>query len=154
MVQPVVPVTPQGGAIMPAELVRQNIATVLAQCPDLISYDPTTDEGEMLSLRCAVDPGVEQQKRDGYRGTVVNWGVSAYECKGDRDGEIVTVPSIALVMESGDIVRLTGWPGIKAWAALVRAAGKERCQLGMRVVIKRRASSTAGRSYWTVLPDA
>lgn len=144
----------KGEVILPAEVVRQNLATVLSQRPDLMSYDPTTDEGEMIGLRIAVEPGVPAQQRDGWRGTVVHWGISAQEIADEKTGELVTLPSLLLIPEGGEPVRLYGWPAIKSWAAIVKALGSDRCQLGVKVRVKRQPSSTAGRSYWTVLPDA
>lgn len=143
-----------GNVRLPAEVVRENIATVLRQQPDLVSYDPTTDEGEMLSYRLAVDPGVPAQLRDGWRGTVVHWGISAQEVPDREKGTSDTVPSLALLTEEGQLCRLFGWPAISSWAQLLKAIGKERCQLGIKVRIKRQPSNTAGRSYWIVLPDA
>jgi hypothetical protein len=139
---------------LPAEVVRENIRTVLQQQPDLVSYDPSTDDGELLSLRCAVDPGVPATARDGWRNTVVHWGVAAYEVADEKTAEVLLLPSLALIAEDGDLVRLTGWPAIKSWSRIVQALGRERCQLGVKIKVVRRASGTAGRSYWLVLPDA
>ena len=144
----------KGEVILPAEVVRQNIATVLSQRPDLMSYDPTTDEGEMIGLRIAVEPGVPAQQRDGWRWTVVHWGISAQEIADEKTGEVVTLPSLLLIAEGGEPCRLYGWPAIKSWALILKALGLDRCQLGVKVRVKRQPSSTAGRSYWTVLPDA
>lgn len=149
-----VPIGPSGGAIEPAELVKQNITTVVSQFPDIISYDPTTDRGEMLSVTVAVDPGIPALQRDGWRGTITEWGIAPWEVKGNKEGEIVTVPSLVLIGSEGDVIRLTGWPAIRSWSQIVKVMGKERCQLGVSVVVKRRPSGTAGRSYWIVVPDA
>lgn len=149
-----IPKTGEQQIALPAEVVRENIQTVLRQMPDLVSYDPTTDHGELLSIKMAVDPGIPAQQRDGWSGTVVEWGISSYDVTDPGTGEMVTLPSLALLTDRGELVRLTGWPAIRSWAAIVRAAGRERCQLGMAVVVKRRPSGTAGRSYWVVVPDA
>lgn len=150
---PVVP-RPAQQTMLPAEVVRDNVSTVLRQRPDLISYDPTTDEGEMIGLICQVAPGVPATQRDGWRGTVCHWGLSAQEVTDKDTGEVSVLPSIYLHPEDGEGVRLYGWPAVKAWAAIVKALGVERCQLGVKVRVKRQPSGTAGRSYWVVLPDA
>lgn len=142
------------GVMLPAEVVRDNVRTALQQQPNLISYDPTTEEGELVSLRCAVDPGIPAQQRDGWRGTVVQWGISAYDVNDEQRGEIVTLPSLALISSERELIRLTGWPAIKSFGQIVRHLGIERCRRGVPIVVKRRASGTAGRSYWIVLPDA
>lgn len=149
-----VPKTGEQSVALPAEVVRENVQTVLRNMPDLVSVDPTTDRGELLALKLAVDPGIPAQQRDGWSGCVVEWSINAREAKGDREGEIVTLPSLALLSDKGEVVVLYGWPAIRSWAAILQNAGKERCQLGMPVVVKRRPSGTAGRSYWTVVPDA
>jgi hypothetical protein len=136
-----------------ADLVRANLATVLSQLPDLVSYDPTTDEGEMVSLKCAVDPGCPATEKNNWTGTVVHWGIAPWEGADPKTGELSTVPSILLVADDGRSCRPTGWPAIKAFAAILRHMGKERCQLGVQVRVVRRASSIPGRSYWSIIPD-
>lgn len=150
------PIIPRGGyqqVALPGEVVRSNIETVLRQIPDMVSYDPTTDRGEMLSLKLAVDPGIPAQQKDGWSGTVVEWGITASEITDQQSGEVVTLPSLALMDDKGYVVRLYGWPAIKSWASIIGHMGKERCQLGVAVVVKRRPSGVPGRSYWVVIPD-
>lgn len=141
-----------GQVVLPAEVIRENVRSVIAKMPDLVSYDPTDSASEALMLRCAVDPGIQGQKRDGWTATVCQWSVQAYDVNDEKTGEIVTLPSLCLISETGEMCRLTGWPAIKSWANLLRAAGAERCSLGIKIVVKRRPSGTAGRSYWLVLP--
>lgn len=139
---------------LPAEVVRDNVATVLRQHPGLVSYDPTTDEGEIVGLRCAVDPGVPAAQRDGWRGTVCHWGLSAQEVTDQKTGEVHVLPSLLLIPEEGEACRLYGWSAAKTWAKIVETLGVERCQLGVKIRVKRHPSGTAGKSYWVVLPDA
>lgn len=141
-----------GQVVLPAEVIRENIRSVISKMPDLISFDPSDSAAEGLMLRCAVDPGIEAQKRDGWTATVNQWSVQAYDVEDEKSGEVVTLPSLCLIAEDGTLCRLTGWPAIKSWANLLRAAGAERCSLGVRIVVRRRPSGTAGRSYWLVLP--
>lgn len=143
----------QGGeVVLPAEVVRENVRSVISKMPDLISFDPTDEANESLMLRCAVDPGVERGKVNGWVGTVVQWHVGTQEVPDEKTGEVATLPSLCLISDSGELVRTYGWPAIRAWARLLQAAGAERCALGITVRVSKRPSSTAGRSYWIVLP--
>jgi hypothetical protein len=147
-----VPFTDGQRAIESAEVVRQNIATVLTQQPDLVSYDPTTDEGEMIGAAVALDPGSPSVVKDGWEGTVVQWGIAPWEAPDPVSKELSTVPSLLLIGESGQRLRVTGWPAIKSFAAIVRHFGKERCQLGVKIRVQKRPSSIPGRSYWSITP--
>lgn len=150
---PIVPRTDQR-AIVPAEMVRENIRTAISQMPELVSFDVTDDENEMLSLRCAVDPGIPAAQREGWGGNVVKWWVGTYDVTDEKTGEIVTLPSLVLITDNGELARFSGWPAIKAWANLLRAASAERCIMGIKVRVSRRKSGTSPGSYWIVLPDA
>lgn len=154
MTKDIVPGSAGQKALLPAEVVRENVQTVLRQLPDLVSYDPTTDRGEALAARLALDPGIPAQQRDGWSGTIVEWGVSAREARADKEGELTTLPALSLLSSNGEVIVLYGWPAIRSWAGIVGHFGKERCQIGVSVVVKRRPSGTAGRSYWVVVPDA
>src|SRR5215469_892606 len=94
----VVPRTVDQQVILPEELVRQNITMIVAREPNAISYDPTTDEGEMVSLRCAVEQGIPAAARDGYRGTVIHWGVAPFGYPNQKTGEIEWAKTLALIM--------------------------------------------------------
>lgn len=143
-----------GGAVVPADITRENCRAALAKMPDLISYDPTEEENEMLTVRCATEMGIAAQNRDGWKATVTAWWVGPYEMEDEETGEVVTLPTLVLLASSGELARFSGWPAIKSWAKIVRAAGAERCRKGIGVVVKRRSSGTAGRSYWQVMVNA
>lgn len=143
-----------GNAVVPADIVRENCLAALARMPDLISFDPAEVENEMLAVRCATEMGIEAQKRDGWCGRVVKWWMGPYEIEDQQTGEIVVLPTLVLITWDGVLARFGGWPAIKSWAKIVRAAGAARCRQGIDVVVKRRASGTAGRSYWQVMADA
>ena len=143
-----------GGAVVPAEIVRENCRAALAKMPDLISYDPTEVDNEILTVRCATEMGIPSQQRDGWRAKIVAWWVGPYECEDEETGEVELVPSLALITSDGVLARYYNWPVIKSWAKIVRAAGAERCRQGIDVVVKRRPSGTSGRSYWQVMADA
>lgn len=142
-----------GQIVSQIEIVRANIAQVLAQNPQLCSFDLMAEENESLKLRSVLDPGILATERDGWSGFVNNWNICPYDVTNQQTGEVDTVPSLALFTPDGQLVRLTGWPAIKSWLRLVDAATPERCSLGIRVRVVRRPSGTAGRSYWQVLPD-
>lgn len=142
------------GAVVPVEITRENCRAALAKMPDLISYDPTDADTEMLTVRCATEMGISSQQRDGWRGRVVTWWMGPYETEDEETGEVVTLPTLVLITTDGVLARYAGWPAIKSWAKIVRAAGAERCRQGIDVVVKRRPSGTAGRSYWQVMADA
>lgn len=144
---------PPATAVVPAPT-ADNVRAVVARHPDAISFDPADEANELLSLRCQTDPGIAAQQRDGWRGLVTGWYVGTWEIADETSGEVVTLPSLCLLTPRGELVRLCGWPAITSWANLVRAAGADRCRAGIPVVVKRRPSGTAGRSYWIVLPDA
>lgn len=116
-----------------------------------LSYDPATPEGEMLNLRVLTDPGVPAVQRDGWTGTVVNWGVGIWRVTDEATGDEIELPSLLLIPAHGQAVRLSGWPAISAWAMIVRAAGVERIRRGLRVRVSRRSSGATGRSYWSVM---
>lgn len=143
-----------GGAVVPAEITRDNCRAALAKMPDLISYDPTDEESELLTIRCATEMGIPSQQRDGWRACVAQWWVGPYETEDEETGEVVTLPTLVLISRDGELARYAGWPAIKSWARIVRAAGAERCRQGINVVVRRRPSGTAGRSYWQVMADA
>lgn len=141
------------GKYPPPEEVRRNVTDIVSRHPDAISFDAADPEYELLVLRCETDPGIAAQQRDGWRGTVTGWYVGTWAVTDEVTGEVVTLPSLCLLTARGELVRLTGWPGITSWANLIRAATADRVRQGLPVVVKRRASGTAGRSYWIVLPD-
>lgn len=143
----------QQRVMLPTEVTREQVKSVIAKMPDLVSYDPADEASEALHLRCMVDPGVPAQKREGWRGTVCQWSVSAQEVADEHTGEVSVLPSLALISDNDEMCRLYGWPAIKSWVRLLQAAGAERCSLGIRVRVVRRPSGTAGRSYWLILPE-
>ena len=144
--------TAEQRVIVPAEIVREQVRSVIAKQPDLISFDVSDEKNESLALRCAVDPGIAAGRRDGWTATVTNWHLSCQEIADEKTGEVSMLPSLALVSDSDELCRLYGWPAVKSWSRLITAAGVERCALGIRIRVSRRASGTAGRSYWIVLP--
>lgn len=149
----IVPYRPQR-AVVPRGDVIASLQLILEQRPDLISFDPADKANELLAIRCAVDAGVPETRRDGWRGTVVTWWVGAYDLPDKESGELATIPSLVLIDSEGNLCRLTGEAAISSWAQIVRIAGAERCRQGLRVKVSRRKSSTSMGSYWQVLPDA
>lgn len=135
------------------EIVHAQIKRVYEQCPGLISFDLESEAGQLLALRCAVDPGVAAAARDGWRGIVTGWWIGPYEVTEEKTGEIVTLPSLVLLASNGELCRLTGWPAINSWGHTVRASSDAMRQRGIPVRVMRRLSGTGGRSYWQVVPD-
>lgn len=144
---PLVPVPP------PADT-REVLGELVERAPDALSYDPTAPEHELTHMRCLTDPGIQAALKDGWRGTVCAWAVVPWDLVDERSGECLTLPSLALIDTEGRLVRLTGWPSVNCWAAIIRACGADRARRGIPVVIRRRQSGTAGRSYWNVVIDA
>jgi hypothetical protein len=138
----------------PPAVVEENVANIISRHPDAISFDPSDEANEMLSLRCQTDPGIASQLKDGWRGIVNTWYVGTWQVPDEGTGEVMTLPSLVLLTTRNELVRLTGWPAINSWATLLRAAKADRIRQGLPVIIKRRPSGTAGHSYWLVLPDA
>lgn len=149
----IVPYRPQR-AVVPRGDVIASLQLIIEQQPELISYDTTDESNELLAIRCAVDAGVPEARRDGWRGTVNIWWVGPYEIPDKETGELVTIPSLVLIDSDGNLCRLTGEAAISSWAQILRIAGVERCRQGLRVKVSRRKSSTSMGSYWQVLPDA
>jgi hypothetical protein len=135
------------------EETREVVETHTANHEGALSYDANAEENALLHLRCLTDPGVSAQQRDGWRGIVKQWACVPYDYEDGQTGEIVTLPCLVLISAKNELVRLSNWPAINSWAAIVRAAGVERCRAGIPVVVRRRQSSTAGRSYWSVQID-
>lgn len=136
----------------PEDIVEVNVRELVSAHPDAISFDVADPANEMLALRCACDPGVASQVKDGLRATVKAWYVGTWTVTEQDSGRLLTLPSLVLITEREDLIRLTGWPCISSWATLLRAAGADRIRAGLPVVIRRRQSGTAGRSYWVILP--
>lgn len=147
-----VPVPVREGVPEPEE-VRQAIQRIHAENHGAISYDVADEANELLHLRVQTDPGIAAQQRDGWRGVVREWAVTPWDITDETTGEVVTLPSLVLISDKGELVRLTGWPSVSSWAGIVRAAGVEKLRAGVPVVVKRRPSGTAGRSYWMVQID-
>lgn len=119
-----------------------------------VSWHDNNPHAESLALRCALDPGCPPQARDGWRGRVAHWGVGYWACAGEgKDGNKVAVISLLLIDVAGHSCRLTGWPAINSWAALLSALSPARAGEPVPVLVTRHASGTPGRSYWQVQPD-
>lgn len=140
------------GLPVPLDHVRQSVNVALLQHPCLVSYDPTTAEGEVRSLQVEIDPGVPAQMRDGWIGRVIEWGVSVGESADQKTGEVSRYPTLLLIADNGEACRLAGWPIISVWARVVERLGVERVRRGLLIRIKRQPSQTPGRSYWSITP--
>lgn len=140
------------GAPEPEET-RALVERMTEQQNGALSYDPREEENALLHLRVQTDPGIAAQQRDGWRGVVREWAVTTWDVEDAHTGEVITLPSLVLISESGELVRLTGWPVVSSWSQVVRAAGVAKLRGGVPVIVKRRPSGTAGRSYWIVQID-
>lgn len=141
------------GIVMPREQVLEKIADILRRHPDLVSFDPLDEAYEHLVLRCKVDPGPAHAERDGWEGCVCDWWFGSYTMTDDVTGELLTLPSLALVTVDGRLVRLTNSePAVRSWLVILREIGVERVKRGLNVCVTLRQSQTAGRHYWMILP--
>lgn len=134
-------------------VVEANLARHRERHEHAVSFDSTDPANEMLAVRCATDPGIPASMRDGWRGIVVSWWIGPYNYENEETGEVAVLPSLVLIDHKDSLVRLTGWPAISAWSGIMCAVSSERRSKGIPVVIRRRPSGTAGRSYWTVVVD-
>lgn len=141
------------GVIMPREQVLERIADVLRRHPELVSFDPLDEKYESMVMRCKTDPGPSHAERDGWEGCVCDWYFGSYTMTDQDTGELVTLPSLALVTTDGRLVRLTNSePAVRSWLAILREIGAERVQRGLNILVSLRPSQTAGRHYWVILP--
>ena len=98
--------------------------------------------------------GVTSQRRDGYSLCVTQWGIAIRDNDEGGKKEPEHFIGLFLAPEKGEGIFLSGTTAIRQWSAILRHVGKERAQLGLCVVCKKRPSGTAGRTYWTIVPDA
>lgn len=137
----------------PPDEVRESVGELVERSPGALSYDPADPDAFLLHIRCQTDPGIPAQLRDGWKGVVRHWACVPYDVTDERTGENVTLPSLVLIDTNDVLIRLTNWPAISSWAAIVRSAGADKCRAGIPVIVRRRQSGTAGRSYWSVQVD-
>lgn len=148
-----VTVSAKSGTVVPREVVMEKVADILRRYPDLISFDPLDEKYEALVHRCKVDPGPGHAERDGWTGEVSEWYFGTYTMTDEASGELITLPSLALVTTDGKLVRLVNSePAVRHWLAILREIGAERVRRGLRVKVALRASQTAGRHYWSIVP--
>lgn len=146
-------VTNGSGSVMPREIVQERVSAILARHPDLISFDPLDDLNERMLMRCKVDPGAGHQERDGWEGMVSDWYFGTYTMTDQDTGELVTLPSLALLTCDGKLIRFTNSePAVRSWLAILHEIGVDRVRQGLMVRVALRASQTAGRHYWQILP--
>jgi hypothetical protein len=127
------------GVVIPREVVQEKVAAVLARHPELLSFDPLDAKYENILMRLKTDPGPPHSQRDGWEGMVCDWYFGTYTMTDDTTGELVTLPSLALVTSDGVIVRMTNSePAVRSWLVILGEIGPERV--------------TAGRHYWQILP--
>lgn len=141
------------GVIQTREVVSEKVQAILAKHPDLISFDPLDERYEALTMRCKTDPGPGHGERDGWEGQVCDWWFGAYTVVDQDTGELVTLPSLALITSDGALVRFSGSePAVRSWLVILREIGPDRVRQGLRVRVSLRPSQTAGRHYWLILP--
>jgi hypothetical protein len=133
--------------------VATSVAELVARTPGALSYDPADPANELLHVEMMTDPGCPSQLREGWSGIVSQWAVGTYDMPNEQTAELETLPSIYLKCSDGRSCRLFGWPAISSWALLMRTAGMERMAKGLPVVVRKRLSGTAGRSYWVICVD-
>lgn len=145
---------PARGEIIPAPAtVGERVRALVSANPDALSYDPSLAENELLHVRMMTDPGIDAGRRGGWRGFVYGWAVGTWTVMDQDTGEVVELPSLVLIGSEGALIRLTGWPAINCWSQILRYCPPDRVRAGLPVVITRRASGTAGRSYWSIQVD-
>lgn len=141
------------GVVVAREQVVERVADIMRRHPDLISFDPLDETYERLVMRCKIDPGASHEERDGWEGQVSDWYFGTYTMTDQHSGELVTLPSLALVTVDGRLVRFTNSePAVRSWLSILREIGVERVKRGLQVRVSLRPSQTAGRHYWTILP--
>lgn len=142
-----------GGIFVPRQQVLERIEDILRRHPDLISFDPLDETYERVVMRCKTDPGPGHAERDGWEGQVCDWYFGSYTMTDDASGELITLPSLSLITVDGQLMRFTNSePAVRAWLSILREIGVERVKRGLHVRVSLRASQTAGRHYWTILP--
>lgn len=142
-----------GGIVVPRQQVLERIEDILRRHPDLISFDPLDETYERLVMRCKIDPGATHEERDGWEGQVCDWYFGSYTMSDQTSGEMITLPSLSLITVDGRLARFTNSePAVRAWLAILREIGVERVKRGLNVRVCLRASQTAGRHYWSILP--
>lgn len=143
----------QHEVILQTEQVRALVQRAVEQQPDLRHVRGSGEEAELRALKLATDTGIEAQRRDGWRAVVTDWWVSVETVEDVRTGELLTLPVLALLSVEGEVCRLSGLPALHCWQRLLEVAGVERLARGVPVRVRRRQSSTVGRSYWTIEVD-
>ena len=143
----------QRGVILPREAVIEKIGEILVRHPDLISFDVADERNERTYFAMKVDPGCGAAERNGWEGEVAEWYFGSYTITDEQTGELQTLPSLALMATDGRLIRFTNSePAVRSWLAILREIGVERVKKGVRVRVHLRASQTAGRHYWQILP--
>lgn len=140
-------------ALSPNQRTEMVVRRLVEGNPDLVSYDPNEPTQRALHYTAQLDPGVPAAHRDGYRCTVAEWAVTPVEVTDEATGESSVLPSLWILGTDGSSVRLTGYPAINSWSRLLYVVGIENIRDKLSIVVKRRPSGAAGRSYWIVLPE-
>lgn len=149
-------VTPAPPAVQPlatVDPVSAHVADIAARVPAMRYVRGEGRQRELRLARLVLDPGVDAGKRDGWSGLVTEWYLTAEEYERPEGGEVEIAPVIVLSSDTGEIVRLSGWPVVRAWARLIAVMGGEAMLAGVPIRVRRRASQTVGRSYWTISID-
>lgn len=132
----------------------QRIDTALRAEGSLCNYDPTTPDGTILDLVLCAAEGCSAAEKDGWQGEIRYWRIGAAVGCDPGSGEIAAVPSLVLYESERRIVRLFGMPVIGAWYQLMGHLQSRWTAPTIPVIVRRKPSQTAGRSYWTVQLDA
>ena len=149
----VTPAQPTAQPLVSVDPVVAHVAEIAERVPALRHVRGEGRERDLRMARLVLDPGIDAGKRDGWAGLVTEWYITAEEFEKPEGGEVETAPVLVLGAESGEIVRLSGWPVVRAWARLIAVMGGEAMLAGVPIRVRRRASQTVGRSYWCVSID-
>lgn len=115
---------------------------------------PERPDAEMLLIALKTSMGVDEAKRAGFRGMAVAYAAYSGIGVDPGTGELGPCAFLSILTRLTGIVRLSGWSAISTWAGILRAVGEDRLRAGIPIVVRKRASSTVGRSYWVVEIDA
>lgn len=137
--------------VMPQQM--REINAQLEAHATVANYDRQSNAGRIRDAVMVTHAGCPAQLRDGWRGRVKYWRVSAYPGANPDSGEMAVLPSILFESSRGERCRLFNGPAIDSWYMLLASVDPAEFGGELPIVCRRRQSGTAGRSYWVVELD-
>lgn len=124
------------------------LTTHLRREPGATSRQQVPEDHPLVLLRLLTDPGCPEHQLDGWAGVLAEWHCCTYTYPDPRSGDLVTLPTIALLATDGRLARYPGWQAVNAWCALCRSYSPSLMRGRVTVHVQRIPARPGQDAHW------